>query len=102
MAEYSVIRSQHFPSHDVYNDHYTLHTDAFMIKAETSTNLLYINMYIYRHLDNMIISNTTSVYLGYIIFTHEFLSMFFWDGVFSMEQSQIQLESDYSACNRNH
>ena len=37
----------------------------------------------------MTISNTTRVYLGYIIPSHEFLNKFTWDEVFPMEQVTI-------------
>ena len=46
-------------------------------------------MYIYRQLDNMTISNTTRVYLGYIIPSHEFLNKFTMDEVFPMEQVTV-------------
>ena len=70
---------------NVYKDYYTLHTGASVIKTETSTNLLYINIYTYRQLDNMTISNTTRLYLGCIIPSHDILNMFIWDGVFPVE-----------------
>ena len=79
----------------------SLHTtqDASMIKTESRTNLLYINMYIYRQLDKITISNTPRVYLGYIIPSHEFLNMFTWDEIFTVEQVTILISKHlFSGC----